>query len=228
VPHPFADYRPIRLGQPIELPAASVVFSNELFDAQPCHRIVRRDGGWRELGVAWRDGALVEVELAHASDEWREFAGRLPPDAPEGYRLDLPTGSVALLRRIAALDWHGLFLAFDYGKSWRELTEATPQGTLRAYSRHRQVTNLLAQPGEQDLTSHVCWDWLTEVLVAHGFGRPVLESQEAFFTRHAGPELAAVMTAEAGRHSARKQALMHLLHPAHMGHKFQVLSALRR
>ena len=82
---PFAGAQTIPLGQPITLPARCVVFSNELFDAQPCHRLVRRDGQWRELGVAWRDGALVEVELPSLTAEVDTMASRLPPDSPEGY-----------------------------------------------------------------------------------------------------------------------------------------------
>ena len=87
---------------------------------------------------------------------------RLPSTAPEGYRIDMPLAAADLAERIAALPWSGLFLAFDYGKSWRELAGDTPAGTVRAYSRHRQSNALLAQPGEQDLTCHVCWDWIGE------------------------------------------------------------------
>src|SRR5262245_4531614 len=44
VAHPFASAATISLGQPIALPPRCVVFSNELFDAQPCHRLVWREG----------------------------------------------------------------------------------------------------------------------------------------------------------------------------------------
>lgn len=228
VTHPFGDARTIALGQTLELPARCVVFSNELFDAQPCHRVVRRNGAWRELGVAWRDGALREVELPECTAPVVELLGSLPVDAAEGYHLDLPIGSARLLRVLARQSWRGLFLAFDYGKTWPELAEATPQGTARAYARHRQHNDLLAQPGEQDLTCHVCWDWLREELAGAGFGGATVESQEAFFARHAGDALATIMAAEAARFSPRKQALMHLLHPGQMGQKFQVLHGLRK
>jgi SAM-dependent MidA family methyltransferase len=224
---PFGGAQTIPLGQPITLPARCVVFSNELFDAQPCHRLVRRNGQWRELGVAWRDGALIEVEVPSLSAEVGAVAPRLPSDSPEGYHLDLPLRSVGLLRQITAQPWRGLFLAFDYGKSWSELAGHTPQGTVRAYSRHRQTGDLLARPGQQDLTCHVCWDWLADTLAGSGFSAPSIEPQEAFFARRAAPVLEATVANEATRFSARKQALMHLLHPAHMGQKFQVLHALR-
>jgi SAM-dependent MidA family methyltransferase len=151
----------------------------------------------------------------------------LPAAAPEGYQLDAPLAAQTLAAALAAQKWRGLFLACDYGKSWRELCEATPQGTARAYFRHTQSNNLLARPGEQDLTCHVCWDWLAGALAQHGFQAPAVESQEAFFVRHAGEFIAQALAAEAARLSPRKRALMQLLHPANMGQKFQALHAWR-
>jgi SAM-dependent MidA family methyltransferase len=107
------------------------------------------------------------------------------------------------------------------------LATATPGGTIRAYHRHVQSNDLLARPGEQDLTGHVCWDWMAQALAAHGFAGPTVESQEAFFVRHAAGFIEATIQAEAARPSARKQALLQLLHPAGFGQKFQVLWATR-
>src|SRR5262249_3282681 len=143
------------------------------------------------------------------------------------YVFDAPLAAAALAEQIAAQPWHGLFVACDYGKTFRELAEATPAGTARAYFRHTQSNDLLAQPGAQDLTCHVCWDWLADALTRRGFAAPVLESQEAFFIHHAADFIAATMAAEAARFSQRKLALTQLLHPTHLGQKFQVLHALR-
>jgi SAM-dependent MidA family methyltransferase len=141
--------------------------------------------------------------------------------------MDAPFAAAALAARIAAQPWRGLFLACDYGKSWAELSEATPAGTARAYYRHAQSNDLLARPGEQDLTCHLCWDWLAESLSRAGFDRPVLESQEAFFIHYAGEFIATLTTAEAARFSPKKLSLLQLLHPSHLGQKFQVLHAQR-
>ncbi len=228
VAHPFAGVQQISLGQPLTISSCSIVFSNELFDAQPCHRLVRANGCWQETGVRIEAGVLSEILLPGMSPEVQAVRDRLPASAPEGYRIDLPLGAARLAAQIAAEPWTGLFLAFDYGKSWRELTEETPTGTVRAYCRHRQSNDLLARPGQQDLTCHVCWDWIIEVLTAHGFETPTLESQEAFFVHHAAPALSYMATTEAARFSARKLAAMQLLHPGNMGRKFQVLWARRR
>jgi SAM-dependent MidA family methyltransferase len=227
VAHPFAATRTIQVGEPIALHGPCVVFSNELFDAQPCTRHVFRQGRWRELGVRLTtDDRLVEVEFSTSATSPTAPAAPAAP-APEGYHFDQPFAAATLAAQIAAQPWSGLFVAFDYGKSLRELAEETPAGTVRAYSRHTQSNDLLAQPGEQDLTCHVCWDWIGDALSQHGFVSPQLQSQESFFIRHAADFIAATSTAEASRLSQRKLSLLQLLSPAHLGQKFQVLHALR-
>ncbi len=221
VEHPFGAVQTIGAGEPLLLSGKCVVFSNELFDAQPFHRYVWRAGQWRELGVRLSDQSLVFVELATATP------ASLPEEAAEGYVMDLPVAARELVDAIARQPWTGLFVAIDYGKSWVELSRETPAGTARAYFRHTQSNDLLARPGEQDLTCHVCWDWLSAALVQSGFAAPTLEAQEAFFIHHAGDFIAAASAADAARFSRRKLSLLQLLHPSHLGQKFQVLHALR-
>jgi SAM-dependent MidA family methyltransferase len=217
VAHPFAAGRTLRAGEELALAGDCVVFSNELFDAQPFTPTVFRGGRWHEVHVRLDGGQLVEA-LAPCE---RARAGS------EGYRFDEPLAAIVLAARLAAQPWRGLFIALDYGKTLRELAAHTPQGTARAYFRHTQSNDLLARPGEQDLTCHVCWDWIEEALRVGGFGAPTLESQEAFFVHHAGEFIAPTIAAEAARLSPRKLALMQLLHPSHLGQKFQALHAVR-
>jgi SAM-dependent MidA family methyltransferase len=220
--HPFAACRVIEVGAPLDLDGPCVVFSNELFDAQPFRRFVFRGNEWLERMVNLHAEELHDVEAPPASNP-----PVLPTTAPQGYLIDAPTGASALAEAIAAEPWRGLFLAADYGKSWRELLEACPAGTARAYHRHVQSNDLLSRPGEQDLTCHVCWDWLSSALARNGFRSPTIESQESFFARHAGDFIAREITVHAAEFSQRKLALLQLLHPSHMGQKFQVLHAVR-
>lgn len=227
--HSFGATRTIRVGEKIELAGRCVVFSNELFDAQPFRRFQFLQGTWRETGAALRDGGLREVTLEPPPNPGRDSATRpavLPPTAPEGYRIDLPLAASELAAQIAAEPWTGLFLAFDYGKSWQELVTATPAGTARAYFQHQQCNDLLARPGQQDLTCHVCWDWLAEALAAAGFAGSQVETQEAFLIRRAADFMSATVATEARQLSQRKLGLLQLLH--HLGQKFQVLWALRQ
>jgi SAM-dependent MidA family methyltransferase len=222
--HPFGSARQVRVGESLRIQGPSVVFSNELFDAQPFRRFRFRAGAWRELGVSLGGDSLTEVEIESALPVSAAF----PPSAPEGYVIDAPFASATLATTLAAQPWSGLFLAFDYGKSWEEIAFATPAGTARAYLRHSQGNELLAFPGEQDLTCHVCWDWLSEALSGCQFALPQVASQEAFFVRHCAGLIENLSTSQAGQLSRDKMSLMQLLHPGNMGQRFQALWALRR
>lgn len=220
VAHPFRETRTIGIGQEPAVDGECIVFSNELFDAQPCVRTVVRDGRWHEVWVRLDGDHLVEFEHPFNPP---------PSDAApaEAYRLDRPLAAAQLATRIAGQPWRGLFVAFDYGKTWQELVEQTPAGTVRAYHRHTQTNDVLARPGEQDLTCHICWDWIADALRQQGFAEPALEFQETFLMRHAGRAIEAMIQSEAAHLSPRKRSLMQLLHPAHLGQKFQVMHALR-
>lgn len=221
VVHPFAAAEVRRLGDPLNLDGSLIVFSNELFDAQPFRRFVVEGGNWCELGVRLAGENFDEVKLGPVQEPW------LPPVGRDRYHFDAPRAAIDLLNRLLEPSWKGVFIACDYGKSLRELAEATPQGTARTYWKHQQSNELLSRPGEQDLTVHVCWDWLVECLQQHGCQAVSVTSQEAFFMRHAASYLESSLAAEGGLRSPRKQALLQLLHPAHLGQKFQVLSAER-
>ncbi len=222
VVHPFREAIACGYGEEAPLAGDCIVFSNELFDAQPFRRFVRGRDAWRETQVVLtNDLRLAEVDRPVAEADF------LPATAPSGYRLDAPVASARLAEAICRRPWRGLFLAFDYGKSWTELVQFTPQGTARAYHRHRQHNDLLARPGEQDLTCHVCWDWLSHALVSNHFAPVHLESQETFFMRHAPGRIEDLMNAAISMGRSPARSLLQLLHPSHLGQKFDVLHAAR-
>jgi SAM-dependent MidA family methyltransferase len=222
VAHAFRSARTAGIGQELRLEGPTVVFSNELFDAQPFRRFRRRQGRWREIGV------IIGPQLAMAELEtMAPLPFELPADAPEGYLIDAPFLAAALCGAIARQPWTGLFLALDYGKTWEELSRHAPNGTARSYRMHVQGSDLLESPGAQDLTCHVCWDWLSSGLRSAGFDEPTLESQESFFTLRAGDFIGSYAAAHAGDRSREKLSLLQLLHPANLGQSFQALWSRR-
>jgi SAM-dependent MidA family methyltransferase len=225
---PFASARTFRRGDPLRLEGRCVVFANEWLDALPFHRLVFQDGAWRERGVRTGHGGKLEETLLHnLTPSVAEIATRLPAEAPEGYELDLPLDAEKALQELLRQDWTGLLLIFDYGKSWATLAGDTPQGTARSFRRHRKGADLLEEPGNRDITCDLCWDWLEDVLVGAGLRGVALESQEAFFVHHAAAAAESIVKASAGAFSRDRQTLMELIHPSHMGARFQVLFGCR-
>jgi SAM-dependent MidA family methyltransferase len=118
-------------------------------------------------------------------------------------------------------------LTIDYGfagDGW--FRPERPQGTLRAFRRHRASVDLLAHPGGQDLTAHVNFSALEEAGRAAGLRTEGLLRQGQFLTRilaqtHARPE-----TFEPWNQQRVRQ-FQTLTHPEHLGERFQVLVQAR-
>ncbi|RPG82924.1 MAG: hypothetical protein CBC33_009785 [Coraliomargarita sp. TMED73] len=228
-PSPFQSSEVIRLGDRIEVTGSVVLFANEWLDARPFHRLRFENGRWRERGVYLSDpGILKETLLETLTPPVAAQVDRLPANAPEGYELDWPLEAEECLSQLLSQDWNGLLLLFDYGKSWKALLEDCPAGTARCYQHHVQSNNLLESPGKKDITCDLCWDPLVDQLKAIGCVHINLESQESFFVRRAANAAQKIVQkATTGGFNTDRQTLMELIHPAHMGQRFQALWAIR-
>jgi SAM-dependent MidA family methyltransferase len=230
LPCPFASYRQLRLGDGLILPKGPLIlYSNELFDAQPFYRWFATGGKWHPIHLQCREGQLREVLGKAPLDEAEARCAAGLPCPPEfDYHLDVSTAAVDLLRGLCEQPWQGVFLAFDYGTSRRNLQTETPQGSARAYRSHQQETCLFAAPGEQDLTTHVCWDDLEAGLREQGFADIRLRYQSRFLMEEATAAIQPIVTQATGLTDKRKSQLLELISPGFFGQKFQVLSAVRK
>lgn len=161
-----------------------LVFSYELFDALPVHRLVgRAGGGVGELlvalgdggGFAWSEGELSDPALA-------ELLGgaTLAP----GQVADLAPGWVPLYRRLARRLGRGLLVTCDYGFERPALLDARvrPWGTLACYRRHRLHRDPFAAVGEQDLTAHVDFTALSRAGEEEGLATVAFTRQALWLT----------------------------------------------
>lgn len=224
--HPFKDLRVLGLGCPLEVPERAIIFSNEWLDAQPFRRFrfCGDSNQWKESFVRVEGGELREV--------WMEMIAppgfELPRNARSGNLFDWPTGSIRALQDLLGdKRWSGLFLTMDYGLDQATLLNDRPDGTARAYFRHKTEPNLLARPGEQDLTCHLCWNALIDCLEANDFSKTTLQKQESFFVLNAQNKIKETISAHRGGYDRSLQTLKELLHPAHLGHSMQALYAER-
>ena len=221
---PFRTNTSIALGESLQIEGPAIVFSNELFDAQAFSSVVFRQGRWLEKRVEVSDEGIAAIECESQSDDVLGRLPDLPYPAPGRLYHRSANRSDRFARGYRRLDWQGVFLAFDYGKTWQSLAFDTAQGTGRAYSSHQQRSDLMDKIGEQDITCHICWDWLIHKLEEHGFKSIELQSQESFILRGAPEFLERAFEGENDQMGPLRQ----LVHPAMMGQKFQLSSAIRK
>lgn len=135
---------------------AHFVFSNELYDAIPFARLVQRGEHLHELWVAERDGVLdwTEHEATPLYDDYFAMRGI---ELAEGQFADVSLEWEAFHADVLRHVQQALVVTVDYGYPEQKLfhSRARRFGTAAAYSRQRVHRDLLADPGEQDLTAHI-------------------------------------------------------------------------
>jgi SAM-dependent MidA family methyltransferase len=132
------------------------------------------------------------------------------------------------MNEIISQNWRGLVLTFDYGLSRNTILQERPEGTARGYSKHKINTDLLSMVGGQDLTCHLCWDELIDCLKSKKFFSPKLQSQESFFMHHSQNSIKQLIEKSNDPLDSKMQKLKELIHPQHLGNKFQALWAVRK
>jgi SAM-dependent MidA family methyltransferase len=160
-----------------------VFFSNELVDSFPVHRLVRRGAGWSETLVTWKEGHFCFTEEPlFSGSQWQGVLSELGSDLPEGWVVEVSLDAPSWMRRVGRLLDRGLVFTFDYGLLPQErFVPERSAGTLRAYRRHLREEDLLAHPGEQDLTAHVDFGRLQRIGEEAGLRTLALVDQHHFF-----------------------------------------------
>jgi len=203
-----------------EIPPGSLhglIFSYELFDALPIHRLVGGEDGLQEGCVGWSHESGFEWVVGPLSDPG--LADLLDRELPPGQVADLSPGWKPLYEELAARLGRGLLVTCDYGFERDRLLDSRirAHGTLACYRDQQVHRNPFVDFGEQDLTAHVDFTTLREAGEAAGL--------ETFaFTRQARWLTACGLfeELEAADQQTRLDA-MHLLDGGGMGDEIRVL-----
>lgn len=173
-------------GDEYEPLAAAVVFSNELIDAMPIHRVRRRGRNLRELYVDVNArGEFVWTEREPSSARIAEHFGFLGVELADGHAAEINLEVELWLERVARAINRGFIVTVDYGDEAEHLFRSPErrEGTLRAFRNHKFVDEVLRDPGQQDLTTTVNWTHLKKTGERLGLRTLSLERQDAFLLR---------------------------------------------
>ena len=139
-----------------EFTFSGCLYSNELIDALPTHRVVMTSDGLKEIYVTCTDGEFAE-EIGEPSTPdieayFKRVAIELHPGQQAEVNLNAPTWLASACRALQC----GFILTIDYGHPAVELyTPLRRVGTLLCYYRHQTEENPYLRLGLQDITAHV-------------------------------------------------------------------------
>ena len=158
-------------------------FSNELLDAFPVHRVTGEGELYvtldSENSFTWSVGSFSTPRLS-------EFVERYSIKLAPGQIIEVNLAIDDWLSSLASKLKRGYVITVDYGAEASDLYDPTlrPNGTLRAFSRHQFVDDVLAAPGEYDITSSVNWTQVKATGERLGLQVVEFDSQDRFLLRN--------------------------------------------
>lgn len=218
-----------RLSEIVEKLDCAVVFSNELFDAFPVHRVKMRGGRLLESYVGL-DGSdnFIFIEGEPSTPRLAEHFERLGVTLSEGQVAEVNLEAADWLARVGEIVGSGFVVTVDYGDEAPLLYGAAHRhgGTLRSFRGHELVEDVLKDPGGQDLTTTINWTQLTAAGERAGLRTLALERLDSFLLRAGLLEQLELeserVTSEAETAALRLDAREMIL-PNGMASSFQVL-----
>ncbi|MCE9610631.1 MAG: SAM-dependent methyltransferase [Chthoniobacter sp.] len=206
------------------LPAfTGVHFSNELLDAFPVHLVTWDGAAWRETHVALAGDHFAFTDSPITSAPLHAALARLP-SVPAGYRTEVNLAALTWLDSLATKLTRGFALIIDYGFPRAEYYRPDrTTGTIAGYAQHRRVADLLAAPGETDLTAHLDFTALAERATTAGLRLAGFTDQHHFIVALSTLHFPGTIPNTAA--SQRElRAFKTLMHPQMMGRAFHVLA----
>ena len=162
------------------------LYSNELIDALPVHRVIMTAEGLKEIYVTLHEGELAEQAGPLSTTAINDYLNRIKIELHPGQQAEINLAAPAWLAMAAQALKRGFILTIDYGYQAAELYAAQRnRGTLLCYYRHQTEENPYIRLGQQDITAHV--DFTTLVKQGEELGlQPVWFGEQYRFMLAAG------------------------------------------
>ena len=208
---------------------SGIVFSNELLDAFAVHRVKSIEGQLKELYVGLNaSGQFVWLADDLSSEEVRRYCDANLPTLLDGQVVEVNLSIEGWLQLLAERFVSGYLVSVDYGAEANVLYNASVrrEGTLRAFSRHEFVDDVLSAPGEYDITSTVNWTHVKAEGEKRGFAVDEFAPLDKFLM-NVGVldelERGLNMAVNEGARSSLTTAAREMILPGGMASSFQVL-----
>jgi SAM-dependent MidA family methyltransferase len=225
---PFAEQVEWLERWPVE-PFCGVVLANEVLDALPVSRFVKRDSGVHALGVVWREHGFAWAEVPAdpaLAAAVTALETRLGGPLADGFRSEICRALPGWVEAVATPLRAGFLLLCDYGLVQREYYHATRgAGTLSCHYRHHIHDDPFFLPGLQDLSAWVDFSACADAAQAAGLEVAGFTTQGQFLVAGGAHEL--VAAAEGPAAFTRARELSRLVLPGEMGERFKVLQLAR-
>jgi SAM-dependent MidA family methyltransferase len=197
-----------------------LMFSNELPDAFPVHRVQKVGHVLKEVFVEIRDGRFVNCLRDLSTPGLEKYFHRLRIELPDGYRTEVNLAAPAWMRRVAASMHRGVVITIDYGHSAEDLYgPERSNGTLLCYRSQMASEDPYARVGLQDMTAHVDFTTLATAGEEEGLSVTGFTNQMSFLMGLGVEDMMAQLTPE----TPEFRAALHLLKPDGMGRTFKIL-----
>ena len=165
----------------------------------------------------------LEALKSSCQQQWQE-------DWPDGMLIEWHEQAQAWIRSLAGLLEQGLLLLVDYGFPAHEYyLPQREQGTLMTHREHRAGTDVLAGPGQQDLSVHVDFTAIARVALQSGMSLSGYCSQARFLMNTGLLDIAAQWAQTQGHWGSRQAVaalagVQKLLSEAEMGELFKFMA----
>jgi SAM-dependent MidA family methyltransferase len=211
--------------EPLDPSNPCLYFSNELLDAFPVHRVTSEGELYVTLdsgnNFTWSIGSFSTPRLA-------AFLEEHSIDLSAGHTIEVNLAIDDWLSSLTSQLEHGFVITIDYGAEASELYDPSlrPNGTLRAFSKHGFVDDVLSAPGEYDITSSVNWTQVKATGERLGLNTVEFASQDKFLLNAGLLEELQLRSAQAATESEKLQLALdarEMILPGNMASSFQVL-----
>ena len=197
-----------------------VIFSNELVDALPVHRVTMQEGSLKEVFVNCEGKKFSEGLGKVSTNELSTYLQDNHVDLPDGYTTEVHLEAVRWMEEVARVLNQGIVITIDYGHTARDYYGSSrSKGTLLCYYRHTVSEDPYVHVGEQDITAHVNFSGLALAGQRKGLSVTGFSNLMNFLLSLGAEEVLAGLDQE----SKQLQSAIHLLRPNGMGETFKVL-----